>query len=85
MWWEEEKTWRDLRPDWREIKQRLKDEEEDRQREAEEEAAIAGPPAAAGAVPTPSPTIAPAKEPRKAGTPTIEIALEDETQQKLAL
>lgn len=81
MWWEEEKTWRDLRPDWREIKQRLKDEEEDRQREAEEEAALAGP----ATVAADKPSTAPTEEPKKAGTPTIEIALEDETQQKLSL
>ncbi|GAA5991534.1 hypothetical protein JCM10908_005749 [Rhodotorula pacifica] len=76
MWWEEEKTWRDLRPGWRQIKQRLKDEEEDRQREAEEEAAIARP---AASVPE-------AKEQeKKAGSPSIEISLEDETERKLSI
>ncbi|GAA5971362.1 hypothetical protein JCM11641_008323 [Rhodosporidiobolus odoratus] len=44
IWWEEEKTWRDLHSDWKSIKQRLKEEEEDRQREAEEEAALNGDP-----------------------------------------
>ncbi|BGP37026.1 hypothetical protein JCM10450v2_000936 [Rhodotorula kratochvilovae] len=42
IWWEEEKTWRDMHPDWKAIKRRLKEEEEDRQREAEEEAALNG-------------------------------------------
>ncbi|GJN87693.1 hypothetical protein Rhopal_000648-T1 [Rhodotorula paludigena] len=41
-WWEEEKSWRDLHPDWKQIKQRLKDEEEDRRIAAEEEAALNG-------------------------------------------
>lgn len=78
MWWEEEKTWRDLRPDWRQVKQRLKDEEEDRQREAEEEAAIAGPAPAKAAEASP-------EEQQKTGSPTVEISLEDETLQKLSL
>ncbi|GAA5856411.1 hypothetical protein JCM8547_008732 [Rhodosporidiobolus lusitaniae] len=42
IWWEEEKTWRDMHPDWKDIKKRLKEEEEDRQRAAEEEAALNG-------------------------------------------
>ncbi|GAA6057405.1 hypothetical protein JCM3770_000750 [Rhodotorula araucariae] len=42
IWWEEEKTWRDMHSDWKVIKQRLKEEEEDRQREAAEEAALGG-------------------------------------------
>ncbi|GAA5849699.1 hypothetical protein JCM9279_001982 [Rhodotorula babjevae] len=42
MWWEEEKTWRDMHPDWKSIRRRLKEEEEDRRREAEEEAALNG-------------------------------------------
>ncbi|BGP13107.1 hypothetical protein JCM10213_000890 [Rhodosporidiobolus nylandii] len=42
IWWEEEKTWRDLHPDWKSIKARLKEEEEDRIRAAEEEAALSG-------------------------------------------
>ncbi|GAA5937947.1 hypothetical protein JCM3775_002404 [Rhodotorula graminis] len=42
MWWEEEKTWRDLHPDWKSIRRRLKEEDEDRRREAEEEAALNG-------------------------------------------
>ncbi|GAA5860247.1 hypothetical protein JCM3774_000356 [Rhodotorula dairenensis] len=84
MWWEEEKTWRDLRPDWRQIKQRLQDEEEDRQREAEEEAAIAGPgPTVAAEAPTSSK--ASTDEQKMDGTPAVEIALEDETRQKLSL
>ncbi|GAA5830581.1 hypothetical protein JCM11251_002520 [Rhodosporidiobolus azoricus] len=41
VWWEEEKTWRDMHPDdWKDIKRRLKEEEEDRKREEEEEAAL---------------------------------------------
>lgn len=73
-WWEEEKTWRDLRPDWRQIKQRLKEEEEDWQREAEEEAAISGPVEAGDA-----------EKRAGAGSPAVGIALEDETREKLAI
>ncbi|BGP53309.1 hypothetical protein JCM8202_000077 [Rhodotorula sphaerocarpa] len=73
-WWEEEKTWRDLRPGWRQIKQRLKEEEEDRQREAEEEAAISGPVEAGDA-----------EKRAGAGSPAVGIALEDETREKLAI
>ncbi|POY70803.1 hypothetical protein BMF94_6215 [Rhodotorula taiwanensis] len=79
MWWEEEKTWRDLRPDWRQIKQRLKDEEEDRKRAEEEEEAISGPARrAAGDDRSPPKTAT-------AGKPALEISLEEETEQKLSL
>ncbi|GAA5905399.1 hypothetical protein JCM6882_003149 [Rhodosporidiobolus microsporus] len=43
VWWEEEKTWRDMHlDDWKDIKRRLKEEEEDRKRAEEEEAALNG-------------------------------------------
>ncbi|GAA5859980.1 hypothetical protein JCM1840_001826 [Sporobolomyces johnsonii] len=42
VWWEEEKTWRDLHPDWKSIKARLRAEEEDRRREQEEQEALDG-------------------------------------------
>ncbi|GAA5981947.1 hypothetical protein JCM5350_006574 [Sporobolomyces pararoseus] len=44
VWWEEEKTWRDLHSDWRSIKARLAAEEEDLQRAREEEEALNGGP-----------------------------------------
>ncbi|GAA5974047.1 hypothetical protein JCM21900_006522 [Sporobolomyces salmonicolor] len=42
LWWEEEKTWRDLHPDWKSVKARIRAEDEDRRREQEEQDAIDG-------------------------------------------
>ncbi|GAA5969358.1 hypothetical protein JCM3765_001279 [Sporobolomyces pararoseus] len=44
VWWEEEKTWRDLHSDWRSIKASIAAEEEEMQRAREEEEAINGGP-----------------------------------------
>ncbi|GAA5901779.1 uncharacterized protein JCM6883_000393 [Sporobolomyces salmoneus] len=44
VWWEEEKTWRDLHSDWRSIKATIAAEEEEIQRAKEEEEALNGGP-----------------------------------------
>ncbi|GAA5892134.1 hypothetical protein JCM8208_001444 [Rhodotorula glutinis] len=66
--------WRDLHPDWKSIRRRLKEDEEDRQREAEEEAALNG-----EEPPEPSRDKGGAARRRAArGKPSVEIAVEKE-------
>ncbi|GAA5936947.1 uncharacterized protein JCM15063_000106 [Sporobolomyces koalae] len=44
LWWEEEKTWRDLHKDWRSIKAAIAAEQEETRRAREEEEALNGVP-----------------------------------------
>lgn len=44
MWWEEEKTWRDVHGDeWKALKEQYAAEDEERRREEEEAEALGGP------------------------------------------